>query len=656
MFKRLSIGRRSSNADKPRPASSSLAQWSVNHLSGDTTGARALAGIPDVDPARGAQGGAAGGGGDTHASSADGSSPAPAFGSVSAASASDSSPFGSTAATGPGAASATSADLGLSSKGSTGSTGSTDAAGAAEPMRVLHTFDARGKDELSVVVGTLVSVVARHADGWCVVRCGANEGLVPENFLVAAPDAAAAACERVLLRADSFRSPADATRDGSGNGGGGGGGGSSRGNNNAASSSASTATSPRPAAAVVAKLTALYQERNPEKIASIPQILQAYDGNWEWMFTQLYEKYGITDAIPRFDEDGSNCTASLSVSFSASASASASVSDSPFASPFASATASAASTAPAATNDSPFSRSAPLPGQKDTRSNERTTPAGTHPTSAQQQAVLGMDGIHVPARRPPTEAVTPGGLLKQKALSQKDVLAVRQMMVAMKDVVSPSHPSGPPGTSSRSSGPSSLSPAVAGAAAARGAGGAGGGQAQQRFVPSQGGDLLICTQPNEATPMWHRCYGWFHGPAIHFHSALANPGGGASGGGTETEMFRFESGYALQSQDRFANWKDIVGAPAGGGGALVEVRRGEERRRREKEMRRWRDEDKRGEDKRGEGRAESKMREEEMRREMSGEEHPILGEGAPQQRARPPLCQQQQRAPPCHVLEATVKW
>jgi hypothetical protein len=55
---------------------------------------------------------------------------------------------------------------------------------------------------------------------------------------------------------------------------------------------------------VVALLTTLYREHNPERIASIPQILDEYDGKWELLFTQLYEKYGISGAIPRFDEHG----------------------------------------------------------------------------------------------------------------------------------------------------------------------------------------------------------------------------------------------------------------------------------------------------------------------------------------------------------------
>ena len=55
---------------------------------------------------------------------------------------------------------------------------------------------------------------------------------------------------------------------------------------------------------VVALLTTLYREHNPERIASIPQILDEYDGKWELLFTQLYEKYGIRGAIPRVDEHG----------------------------------------------------------------------------------------------------------------------------------------------------------------------------------------------------------------------------------------------------------------------------------------------------------------------------------------------------------------
>jgi hypothetical protein len=67
----------------------------------------------------------------------------------------------------------------------------------------------------------------------------------------------------------------------------------------------SAVVTPSPTA-VVATLTALYHEHNPEKIASIPLILKAYKGKWKLMFTQLYKKYDITDAIPRFDESGVN--------------------------------------------------------------------------------------------------------------------------------------------------------------------------------------------------------------------------------------------------------------------------------------------------------------------------------------------------------------
>jgi hypothetical protein len=59
-------------------------------------------------------------------------------------------------------------------------------------------------------------------------------------------------------------------------------------------------------AAVVALLTTTYLEHNPEKLVNIPRIVREYDGNWELLFTGLYEKYGIEGPIPRFDEHGNN--------------------------------------------------------------------------------------------------------------------------------------------------------------------------------------------------------------------------------------------------------------------------------------------------------------------------------------------------------------
>jgi hypothetical protein len=59
-------------------------------------------------------------------------------------------------------------------------------------------------------------------------------------------------------------------------------------------------------AAVVSVLVEVYREYNPEKIAFIPQILDAYDGRWETLFTALYGKYSIEGPIPRFDEHGNN--------------------------------------------------------------------------------------------------------------------------------------------------------------------------------------------------------------------------------------------------------------------------------------------------------------------------------------------------------------
>ena len=72
---------------------------------------------------------------------------------------------------------------------------------ATAPLRkakVVYTYQAENHDEVTVTTGEVVEVVEFEdetgQEGWWKVRCGANEGLVPDNFVELLPVTAGEGC------------------------------------------------------------------------------------------------------------------------------------------------------------------------------------------------------------------------------------------------------------------------------------------------------------------------------------------------------------------------------------------------------------------------------------------------------------------------------
>ena len=63
---------------------------------------------------------------------------------------------------------------------------------------MIYTWQAENHDELTVTTGDVVEVVEFEdktgQEGWWKVRCGANEGLVPDNFVELLPVTAGEGC------------------------------------------------------------------------------------------------------------------------------------------------------------------------------------------------------------------------------------------------------------------------------------------------------------------------------------------------------------------------------------------------------------------------------------------------------------------------------
>ena len=64
--------------------------------------------------------------------------------------------------------------------------------------KVVYTYEAENHDEVTVTAGDVVEVVEFEdktgEEGWWKVRCGANEGLAPGNFVELLPVTAGEGC------------------------------------------------------------------------------------------------------------------------------------------------------------------------------------------------------------------------------------------------------------------------------------------------------------------------------------------------------------------------------------------------------------------------------------------------------------------------------